>query len=1028
MAFTVTGGKYALQTLTAVGTNTVTVNSAVPFVVADFSSIQRIACLYAPAGPDLIVNGDFATDTAWTKDASVTIAGGAANATGSSSIVSQNVSLVIGQLYTVTVQYTRTAGANLRFCNSMTNATNIVATLATVNTATLTTLRFSFIAVSNGFKIEADGAVFTGTIDNVTLSIGVALKGIAYVRRATSTTAIELETPFYDHATGVIATQAVGDRLLISKNWAECVTAGFGLANNLASLTDYATFGIAGDEAGCCIYDEGKLMYSGLGTTTAPPGILLGGVWMQGHLQDWTTGQMYGGCDFLHITTSANTEGGIQPRDLSAHYIVYAGKRTAVNAVVIWEPAHQANTICRAKTLIWRNVDVQAGVLAPGDGTAWFPGTESRMQFINCLSTVTTGFNVAWRPGNAVVTGGAAKIVGNNALSVFGSAYNGFAISAPSGQRFIVSDVRSGGFWDQFYATSATANFTNVLTPVTTVARPNGSATATFNWYFRSAYQNLDIGSLIQILKADGTTTETSVTTTTTNTDLTVLARTHSGAGTANPPQTYNNASWTYAIWKYGSVPISGSFAQSAYSLGTAGSSLDVVHGAFFNQLVDSDITQTNSATVAAYTVLSDLGRVYDYSMYDKGLNITNMKWLGIANQTFTVSGVSLVYANNIVIDSMAASLYSPNTTTNVLTIKASTLATSSKFTTLQAAAIQVNASTTVSANLVGAVTSAGTLSGAIVGNVINTGTIDGADITGTVTQAIPTALTGASVSLDVEYNTNTPITIVYDATTVTGTVRNLGTGLVTITLANGSTIGTVGTNVTTQRFANVTAPNIIVGSRVQLYDMTNNVELYNAVLSSALNYQHTYVGNITVRMRVTYQSGTTAKLPVEATGLVTTAGLQFLNSQTDDAVYILNAIDGSTCTEYTPDYPNVQIDIAGGSTTSVQRLYNWSTYIETTADGIRVLFHSITAIDEVNYLIDQSVLDVKLDNTGTTPVKVTGGVISRKDGTTVIAATSGSIQIDPAKAYLADSSGISSSLSQLNANVLTTGKFLALK
>ena len=42
MPFTVTGGKYALQTLTAVGTNTVTVNAAVPFVVTDFTTVQRV--------------------------------------------------------------------------------------------------------------------------------------------------------------------------------------------------------------------------------------------------------------------------------------------------------------------------------------------------------------------------------------------------------------------------------------------------------------------------------------------------------------------------------------------------------------------------------------------------------------------------------------------------------------------------------------------------------------------------------------------------------------------------------------------------------------------------------------------------------------------------------------------------------------------------------------------------------------------------------------------------------------------------
>jgi hypothetical protein len=322
--------------------------------------------------------------------------------------------------------------------------------------------------------------------------------------------------------------------------------------------------------------------------------------------------------------------------------------------------------------------------------------------------------------------------------------------------------------------------------------------------------------------------------------------------------------------------------------------------------------------------------------------------------------------------------------------------------------AITVSSPAVVSADLTGPVNNSGTISGAITGNVTNTGTINGATINGNVSQATPTDLSNVSITGNLTFNTNTPVTVTFTNSTVSGTVSNSGTGLVTITLASGSTIGTVGSNVVTQRFANVTAPNIIVGARVQLYDTTNNVELFNGVLASALNYQYTFVGNITVRLRATYQSGLTAKLPIEATGLLTATGLSFLNSQTDDGVYIGNLINGSTVTEYTPDYPNLQVDVAGGSSTTVQRLYNWSTYIETTADGIRYLFAAISAIDAVNYLIDQAILDVKLDNTGATPVVISGGVITRKDGTTVIAATSGSIQIDPAKAYVANSAEIS--------------------
>lgn len=419
-----------------------------------------------------------------------------------------------------------------------------------------------------------------------------------------------------------------------------------------------------------------------------------------------------------------------------------------------------------------------------------------------------------------------------------------------------------------------------------------------------------------------------------------------------------------------------------------------------WNLLPDTNVTLTEAAA-GALIVISSLDDVYDAAKYWKTRPVdAQLEYPSLNTQPVAANGTQLVLSDTLVIDGAATSALAVNTSAHEITINPSTLAKGAKFDTIQAAAITIAASTSVSANLTGAVTNNGTLA-------------SGVNITGNVTQATPTSVTNIFVNGDVIYNTNTPITIVYTSPSqvVSGTVSNLGTGLVTITLVGEASIGTVGSNVVTQRFANVTAPNIVVGSRVQLYDMTNNVELYNDVLSAALNYQHTYTGDITVRLRATYQLGTTAKLPVESTGLLTVSGLSFLNSQTNDAVYIANILDGSTVTEYTPDYPNLQIDIAGGTNTSVQRLYNWTTYIETTADGIRYLFSAITATDQVNYIINQDILDVKLDNTGATPVLVIGGVITRKDGTTVIASTSGSIQIDPAKAYLANSASISADL-----------------
>jgi hypothetical protein len=115
----------------------------------------------------------------------------------------------------------------------------------------------------------------------------------------------------------------------------------------------------------------------------------------------------------------------------------------------------------------------------------------------------------------------------------------------------------------------------------------------------------------------------------------------------------------------------------------------------------------------------------------------------------------------------------------------------------------------------------------------------------------------------------------------------------------------------------------------------------------------------------------------------------------------VANGIDGSTVTEFTPDYPNVQIDVSDpDGVTTVQRIYAWLRYTETTLSGIDLWFDVVTPTDEVNYLIDSAKINLKIDNTSASPVTISGGRIYRSDGATIISATSGSVQMDPNRVY----------------------------
>ena len=198
------------------------------------------------------------------------------------------------------------------------------------------------------------------------------------------------------------------------------------------------------------------------------------------------------------------------------------------------------------------------------------------------------------------------------------------------------------------------------------------------------------------------------------------------------------------------------------------------------------------------------------------------------------------------------------------------------------------------------------------------------------------------------------------------------------------------------------TVNNLLNGSRVQIYNEDTSAELFNGVVAGTSTSYSYYDGTQvsagdTVRIRV----AKLGYLPQTLLAIATAAGFAATANQQTDAIYVSNGIDGSTVTEFTPDYPNVQMDVSDpDGVTTVQRIYAWLRYTETTSQGVDLWFDVVTPTDEVNYLIDAAKLNLKIDNTSASPVTVIGGRIYRSDGATIIAATSGSIQMDPSRVY----------------------------
>lgn len=234
--------------------------------------------------------------------------------------------------------------------------------------------------------------------------------------------------------------------------------------------------------------------------------------------------------------------------------------------------------------------------------------------------------------------------------------------------------------------------------------------------------------------------------------------------------------------------------------------------------------------------------------------------------------------------------------------------------------------------------------------------------------------------------------TITIKSTSFVGNITGTGT----FTLLNGAeVVGTFGaTTVYLWEVSNVEA-----GSTLQLFNVTQNAEIENLVVSGTAGTKVTASGTYatseavpgdTIRLRVTCQAGTTALLPFETNGVATSSGLSLRADQAADTVYDSNNIDGSAITgiSLTPDYSNIQIDLddqVAPYEISAQAIYNYYAYLITTSQGIANFYGAITPIDRLNYRINASVVPLKLQNTGSTDVVLNGGRLYRDDNVSVI-------------------------------------------
>ena len=172
--------------------------------------------------------------------------------------------------------------------------------------------------------------------------------------------------------------------------------------------------------------------------------------------------------------------------------------------------------------------------------------------------------------------------------------------------------------------------------------------------------------------------------------------------------------------------------------------------------------------------------------------------------------------------------------------------------------------------------------------------------------------------------------------------------------------------------YSTISLTGLVAGSRVQLYDVTNDTEIYNEeVAGTSLTYETPYVSDFTCRVRVMKMSGATAYKLVEFSEVVGVDGFTRAVSQEADTIYATNGIDGSTVTGVVIDDANLLLEVDTG-TISWASIYAYETYWLFTEEGIRDESRFIEAVDPANYRI----FDFKIKNVSSPsePLVITGG------------------------------------------------------
>lgn len=425
-------------------------------------------------------------------------------------------------------------------------------------------------------------------------SAGTTFKGMAFVRRWVSASQLEMETEFFDPKTGANVTQVVGDTVLVSKNWVDVVQTGIAISNNVITISDVITLGTAGAVNSLAFHDEDCFVVSTVSAASSHGFTVAGGLTTFGHLQSWPDKSWYAGVSFYYSMTIAHV--AIKASSTSGRILMFGGsiKGNGSNPLYVGS-GYSGNTDYGQLWLL----NVKLANCDVNSPTNWSVPTNHVLE--NCSFTGTGASQILVRFRDGLVLGGQYKIprYSSNPISIFGDDTAGtYAIGAPSEKRAVVLDMGSGNvLWRAQTNAVQTINCTNLISTDYRMGDGSAQTNGTKNIYFKDQYSNLADLSALGIIRDSDWSIDSSATASGTPAavDLTVYHSTGTGhtLGTQRGP-------WTNRIRKYGYDEIESVIAESAYSLGTAGTAFDVAFGGVVNQVERQSLTDS-VATALAY-------------------------------------------------------------------------------------------------------------------------------------------------------------------------------------------------------------------------------------------------------------------------------------------------------------------------------------------------------------------------------------------------------------------------------------------